>query len=193
MYVMCSTPNVLVYLLVMSYFVVKVSVKCKYLNNKLPITSKIDCRVEFTNIKCNSEDKEFSDFEYCYLKSVNRSYKYLSLKVNLFQVPITNVSTKIGLYKRFSGYKPFLYNLTVDACKFLKHQKSFPIVSYFYELIKDFSNMNHSCPYDHDLLLDKLTIEHVNNRFSKTLDFPAGDYLIHLHFLAYGIFSYYYQ
>ncbi|XP_033254353.1 uncharacterized protein LOC117193739 isoform X5 [Drosophila miranda] len=150
MYVMCSTPNVLVYLLVMSYFVVKVSVKCKYLNNKLPITSKIDCRVEFTNIKCNSEDKEFSDFEYCYLKSVNRSYKYLSLKVNLFQVPITNVSTKIGLYKRFSGYKPFLYNLTVDACKFLKHQKSFPIVSYFYELIKDFSNMNHSCPYDND-------------------------------------------
>ncbi|XP_033253985.1 uncharacterized protein LOC108159866 isoform X1 [Drosophila miranda] len=170
MCVMCSTLNVLVYLLVISHFVVEIA-----------------CRVEFTNVKCSSVDKEFSDFEYCYLKSVNRSYKYLSLKVNLFQVPITNVSTKIGLYKRFSGYKPFLYNLTVDACKFLKHQKSFPIVSYFYELIKDFSNMNHSCPYDHDLLLDKLTIEHVNNRFSKTLDFPAGDYLIHLHFLAYGI------
>ncbi|XP_033234286.1 uncharacterized protein [Drosophila pseudoobscura] len=170
MCVMCSTLNVLVYLLVISHFVVEIA-----------------CRVEFTNVKCNSLDKEFSDFEYCYLKSVNRSYKYLSLKVNLFQVPITKFSTKLGLYKRFSGYKPFLYNFTVNGCNFLKRPKSFPVVSYFYEIFKDFSNMNHSCPYDHDLIVDKLTIEQINNRFSKTLTFPEGDYLIELHFLAYGI------
>jgi len=47
--------------------------------------------VEFTNVKCTSWDKKFDDFEYCHLKSVNRSFKYLSLKVNLFKVPITKV------------------------------------------------------------------------------------------------------
>jgi len=36
-------------------------------------------------------DKEFADFEYCTLKAVNRSYKYVSTKVKLFQVPITKV------------------------------------------------------------------------------------------------------
>ncbi|XP_033246307.1 uncharacterized protein LOC117187703 [Drosophila miranda] len=170
MCVMCFTLNVLVYLLVISHFVVEIA-----------------CRVEFTNIKCNSEDQELSDFEYCYLKSVNRSYKYLSLKVNLLQVPVTKFSTKFGLYKRFSGYKPFLYNFTVNGCNFLKRPKSFPVVSYFYEIFKDYSNMNHSCPYDHDLLVDKLTIERINNRFSKTLTFPEGDYMFEFHFLAYGI------
>ncbi|EDW39227.1 GL13981, partial [Drosophila persimilis] len=49
----------------------------------------IASKVEFTNIKCTSLDKEFDDFEYCYLKSVNRTYKYMSLKVNLYKIPIT--------------------------------------------------------------------------------------------------------
>ncbi|EDW37865.1 GL20682 [Drosophila persimilis] len=47
--------------------------------------------------------------------------------------------------------------------------------------------MNHSCPYDHDLIVDKLTIEQINNRFSKLLAFPEGDYMVESHFLAYGI------
>lgn len=40
---------------------------------------------------CNSLDKQFSDFEYCYIKWVNRSYKYVSIKAKLFKTPITKV------------------------------------------------------------------------------------------------------
>jgi len=53
-----------------------------------------------------------------------------------------------ALLKRYSGYKPFLYNITVDACKLLKHPKANPIFGFFHGLFKEHSNMNHSCPYD---------------------------------------------
>lgn len=47
-----------------------------------------------------------------------------------------------------NGYRPFLYNISVDACKFLKNRKANPIANYFFDFIKEISNMNHSCPYD---------------------------------------------
>jgi len=46
--------------------------------------------LEFKNINCEAVDKEFSEFEYCYLKSVNRTYKYISVKLKLLQLPVTN-------------------------------------------------------------------------------------------------------
>nr|XP_044248954.1 uncharacterized protein LOC123002679 [Drosophila takahashii] len=149
-------------------FTIKVFIKC---------ASKVHSLVEFTNIKCESLDKTFCDFEYCHLKSVNRSFKYYSLKVNLFQLPITSVQVNMELFKGGNGYHPFLYNATLDACKFLKNQKSNPVVGYFYGFLKPFSNMNHSCPYNHDLVVDKITTEFVNNQITKVLSFPEGQYI----------------
>ncbi|XP_017058109.1 uncharacterized protein LOC108099248 [Drosophila ficusphila] len=147
----------------------------------------ISAHVEFTNFKCKALDQEFCNFEYCAIKAVNRSYKYLTAKAYLHKIPVTRVKVSIGLYKRFSGYKPFLYNLTVDACKFLKNPKSNPVTSYFYEFIKEISNMNHTCPFDHDLVWDKLSNENVNYRMTKILSFPKGDYMVELHWIAYDI------
>ncbi|XP_041563591.1 uncharacterized protein LOC108141344 [Drosophila elegans] len=143
--------------------------------------------VEFKNIKCESLDEEFCTFDYCYLKSVNRSYKYFSLRVKLLKLPVTNAKVNGALYQRLNGYKPFLYNITVDACKFFKNQKSNPIASFFYDAFKGYSNLNHSCPYNHDLVLDKLTAESVNHRVTKILPFPPGEYMVHMNWIAYNI------
>ncbi|KAH8335647.1 hypothetical protein KR074_007687, partial [Drosophila pseudoananassae] len=148
---------------------------------------QITSRVEFTNLKCRTTDKEFADVEYCLLKAVNRSYKYASVKINLFKVPITRVKVNLGLYKRMSGYRPFLYNVSVDGCKFLKNRKASPITNYFFEFIRENSNINHSCPYDHDIIVDKLTTEKVNHRLTKVLAFPEGDYMIEMHWMAQDI------
>ncbi|KAH8278524.1 hypothetical protein KR018_004350 [Drosophila ironensis] len=142
-------------------------------------------KVEFTNFKCTSLDKEFSEFEYCVLKAVNRTFKYVSTKILLFKVPVTKVKVNFGLYKRMNGYRPFLYNLSIDACKFLRNRKSDPVTSYFYDFIREISNMNHTCPYDHDLIVDKLTAETINQRVTKLLAFPEGDYMFEMHWSAY--------
>ncbi|XP_032571969.1 uncharacterized protein LOC6608931 isoform X1 [Drosophila sechellia] len=112
---------------------------------------KVHSLVEITNFKCESLDRNFSNFEYCRLKSVNRTYKYVSLKVNLFQTPVNQVKVNTAFYKRLNGYKPFLYNVAVDGCKFMKNQNSSPVSKYIFGVFKDASNINHSCPYDHGM------------------------------------------
>ncbi|KAH8384245.1 hypothetical protein KR200_009225, partial [Drosophila serrata] len=186
---------------------------------------QIATKVEFTNIKCTSLDPKFLEFQYCYLKSINRSYKYISLKTKLanFPVPKPRVSmllqpvkyfiivpksfqVNIELMKRFSGYKPFLYNVTVDACSFLKNPKSNPIALYLHGFFKNHSNMNHTCPYDvsmkslvvltrkiyliylqHDIEIDRLSISSLNRHLTEVLPFPIGDYLFQSNWIADGI------
>ncbi|XP_015049129.2 uncharacterized protein LOC26535595 [Drosophila yakuba] len=37
--------------------------------------------------------------------------------------------------------------------------------------------MNHTCPFNHDIIVDKLPADFVNTKITKTLPFPVGDYL----------------
>ncbi|XP_050741775.1 uncharacterized protein LOC127010807 [Drosophila biarmipes] len=88
----------------------------------------------------------------------------------------------MGIFAKF-----MIYNVTVDACKFLKSPKSNPVAFFFYELFRDFSNMNHTCPFNHDLLLEKMSYASVFNRFTSKLSFPEGSYMFELHWMAYDI------
>ncbi|XP_043649712.1 uncharacterized protein LOC122617790 isoform X2 [Drosophila teissieri] len=128
--------------------------------------------VEFTNVQCESLDKDFVLFEYCFLKSVNRSFKYVSVKGKLLQIPITKVKLQITLYKRVNSYMPFLYNITFDGCRFLKSTNPNPITLFFLQ---------------HDLVLDKMPYHSVNNKFTKILPFPEGNYMLEMHWIAYDI------
>ncbi|KAH8293955.1 hypothetical protein KR054_007016, partial [Drosophila jambulina] len=147
---------------------------------------KADSRFEFTNINCTSYEKGIADFEYCYLKSINRSYKYLSVKLKLYEVPLANMKVNFILWKRLNGYKPFLYNITVDICQFLASPKSSPVVKFVYETYMEYSNVNHSCPLDNDLVLEKLPVEFMNHRVTKILPLPEGDYLFEFRWIRLG-------
>ncbi|EDV58362.1 uncharacterized protein LOC6541136 [Drosophila erecta] len=135
-------------------------------------------RVEFTNLKCTSVDEDFAEFSQCTLKSINRTYKYVSVRVKLYKLPITKARVNFGLYKRFNGYKPFLYNQTVDGCRFFNRQKANPVAKYFFDMIKDASNLNHSCPYNHDLIVEKVSIDTVDHHVTNILPYPKGDYML---------------
>ncbi|KRK01152.1 uncharacterized protein LOC26536161 isoform X1 [Drosophila yakuba] len=142
--------------------------------------------VEFTNALCESLDKDFALFDYCFLKSINRTLKYVSLKVNLLKIPVTKVKVKFGLYKRVNSYMPFLYNITFDACRFLKSSNPNPIALYFYSIFQDYSNINHTCPFNHDILLD-VPYHSINTKLTKILPFPEGKYMLEAHWIAYDI------
>ncbi|KAH8333383.1 hypothetical protein KR067_013106, partial [Drosophila pandora] len=144
-------------------------------------------KYEFTNVKCNATDPTFGNFRYCYIKAINRTYKYVSIRYYSTQVPYTNITVKLGLYKRFNGYKPFLYNITINACKFLKSPKTYPVLKFFFDIIYPASNFHHPCPYDHDIILDKLTIATVNHYFTNILPFSEGDYMIEIRWVVYAV------
>ncbi|KAH8333754.1 hypothetical protein KR059_003052, partial [Drosophila kikkawai] len=141
-------------------------------------------RAEFTNFACTSMNKKFAEFGYCVLKAINRTYKYVSMNLIIYEKPLTNININFALYKRANGYKPFLYNMTVDGCKFLRNPKSNPVSQYFFGFIKDITNLNHSCPYNEDIILDKLSLEMVNHRITTLLPFPEGEYLFQAYWTA---------
>ncbi|XP_017071301.2 uncharacterized protein LOC108107968 [Drosophila eugracilis] len=147
------------------------------------LMEKITSLVEFTNLKCDTVNKDIAEFEYCTLKSINRTYKYATAKIKLHQIPITRAKVNFGLYKRLNGYKPFLYNQTINACTFFKNQRASPVAKYFYDIIKGVSNLNHSCPYNHDIIIDKLSTEIINYHSTQVLAYPEGNYMLESHWI----------
>ncbi|KAH8317030.1 hypothetical protein KR074_012090, partial [Drosophila pseudoananassae] len=144
-------------------------------------------KIDITNIKCIAKDHKFGGFDYCYMKSVNRTYKYFSVKYDLYQHAGLNTKVNVVLFKHNNGWKPFIYNVTVDACKFMENPGTYPIAKYFYEIVVSSSNLNHSCPYTHDIIFDKLTGTMVNHHFTNILPFPEGHYMIYVRWAVYEV------
>ncbi|KAH8267241.1 hypothetical protein KR026_009524, partial [Drosophila bipectinata] len=160
-------------------------------NTPLQIHSKL----EFTNIECTALDKKFVKFDYCYIKAVNRSYKYISLRANMLELPLSDPSVtncwsldsslmlvalqaSLQILRRFRKYTPVTMNATFDVCKFMSSQKSSrnPMLSLFADIAKAYTNVYHKCPYDHDLVIDKLPASYLNQHFLNILFLPPGEY-----------------
>ncbi|XP_034477233.1 uncharacterized protein LOC117783797 [Drosophila innubila] len=135
----------------------------------------------FTNLKCESYNISFAKFETCKLNVLGRGVIGSNIHLNLFQVPIHSVSINWSFWRRYSGYKPFLYNSTLDFCKFVKQPKKKSFEKLVLDAITSRSNLNHTCPYDHDIIVDNLVF---NDKFLQTLPLPQGDYKIQLRFAS---------
>ncbi|XP_051862465.1 uncharacterized protein LOC127565835 [Drosophila albomicans] len=57
-----------------------------------------------------------------------------------------NVKVNVQMVKRANGYKPWLYNITVDACEFQRRRNN-PMIKMVFNIFKNYSNLNHPCPY----------------------------------------------
>ncbi|XP_030561115.1 uncharacterized protein LOC115762880 [Drosophila novamexicana] len=146
----------------------------------------IVAHVTFTNLKCNFTDRQIGNFQHCHIKAVNRTHKYVSVHANIYTKPLNNVSINIRCMRYNSGYKPFFFDVTFDACKFLK-QPRHPILILFYNTLKNRSNMNHTCPYNHDIIVDKLYTGDHELEFARYLPVPMGDYAIYVIFYVYKV------
>ncbi|KMY95047.1 uncharacterized protein Dsimw501_GD25335, isoform B [Drosophila simulans] len=134
--------------------------------------------VKMTNVVCESYDKSWTVFHYCRLKAYSRNKTSLNINATFLQ-PVNSLSVRFKVLKRANGYKPFLFDVTFDACQFLRKPNN-PVIKIIYNMIKEASNVNHSCPY---VGLQVLSDFH---RISIPLPFPGGDYLACLDFIFNG-------
>ncbi|KAH8371418.1 hypothetical protein KR093_007216 [Drosophila rubida] len=152
--------------------------------NKIVLFCKVNGKFEYTNLECNILE-EYGKFDTCMLKSVNRTHKYATVKLIAAKL-LNNIKTNMRFLKRLNGYKPFLYNFTVDTCQFLRNPKGRNKVSdFFFGLIGPYSNLNHSCPLK-DILVDKVPISFLSHQLSKVLPVPNGQYKIETYWLIDG-------
>ncbi|XP_019892852.2 uncharacterized protein LOC109612856 isoform X1 [Musca domestica] len=142
-----------------------------------------DTSVRFTNIKCAAFHPDFATFQQCQLKVIARGVIGLNVHVKLWQLPVNNISVNLALFKKFSGYKPFLYNITVDLCKYLKNPRKHPFLDLFHRVIVNDSNINHTCPYNHDIIVKNVLLNENNFKY---LPLPRGEYRFDLKVAAYN-------
>ncbi|KRF77731.1 uncharacterized protein Dvir_GJ26466 [Drosophila virilis] len=57
-----------------------------------------------------------------------------------------DILAKVQLLKKENGYKPWLYNVKIDVCRFMEKPYN-PIAILMYKMFKEFSNVNHTCPF----------------------------------------------
>ncbi|XP_034114187.2 uncharacterized protein LOC117574458 isoform X1 [Drosophila albomicans] len=98
-----------------------------------------------TNAVCKSHNKSWVIIETCRLHAIQRNKTILNVMVN-FLHPTNSVSMRVQILKKANGYKPWIFDVTFDACKFIK-DKSNKAVKVIFDLFKDFSSLNHTCPY----------------------------------------------
>ncbi|XP_037823176.1 uncharacterized protein LOC119611597 [Lucilia sericata] len=138
---------------------------------------------KFTNVKCLEYDKPFATIPICKLKIVQRGVVAFDLHVKLHQVPVNNVSVNAELLKKANGYRPFLYNVSADFCQLMRNGKKFPFLNIFILLLAKDSNINHTCPYDHDIIVRRLVLR--DDMFA-VMPLPNGDYLLNIRVGAYN-------
>ncbi|KAH8364240.1 hypothetical protein KR084_004746, partial [Drosophila pseudotakahashii] len=132
-----------------------------------------DSLFKVTNIKCKCYDKAFCDFPQCELKVLGRGKIGIFVYTKIHQLPIKKVLVNFSLFRKFSGYRPFMYNVTVDFCDYMRNKKR----GIGHDAITNFTNVNHSCPYNHDLVVTKMVLS--DTMLEKT-PFPTGSYMFQL-------------
>ncbi|KAL7738701.1 hypothetical protein ACLKA6_006984 [Drosophila palustris] len=132
-------------------------------------------RFEFTKVKIKIMEDGYAIVEKSHLQAVNRSLKLFDLRIKLLQLPVINVKVSWVLLKRSNGYLPYSQNFTVDVCQFFKSGKNL-ITLYIFSFFKDYTNFNHSCPYNHDIILEKFPT--YSTKAMTLLPLPGGDYAV---------------
>ncbi|KAH8345597.1 hypothetical protein KR084_012943, partial [Drosophila pseudotakahashii] len=126
--------------------------------------------VKMTNAVCESYNKSWVAVHYCRLKAHSRNKTSLNINVTLSE-PAFNIFVHIKLMKKASGYKPFLVDYNVDACEFMRKRNQ-PVAKIIWNLIKDVSTINHTCPY---MGLQMLSDFH---SIQVPVPLPSGEYLL---------------
>ncbi|XP_026832924.1 uncharacterized protein LOC6544810 [Drosophila erecta] len=136
--------------------------------------------VSFTNLKCEVIDSKFGIFEMCRIKAVNRTHKYIDMDLKLNMLPINNIMLKIETRRYDNGYRPFFMSMTFDFCKYMRHpnQRSMIFLKELHSTFINSSNLNHTCPYNNDILVNKFWTGNLEMAFLRYLPVPNGDYAI---------------
>ncbi|XP_034102105.2 uncharacterized protein LOC117566668, partial [Drosophila albomicans] len=127
---------------------------------------------KFSNAVCKSFNESWFLIHQCRIKAIKRNVNTLNFNGTVLY-PAYDIFVHLQVFKKANGYKPWLFNVTVDGCRFIKRPNS-PFAMLIFNLFKDFSNFNHSCPYMGPQLVKGFYLRHELLK----LPLPSGEYLL---------------
>ncbi|KAH8302733.1 hypothetical protein KR044_010237, partial [Drosophila immigrans] len=134
------------------------------------------CTTRFTNIECVVLDESSNSFKKCELKVLGRGIVGMNLHVEVHNTTIAHVKQNISFWRKFSGFRPFMFNQTFDFCKLMANSNAkLSFEKIVLGSIMENSNINHSCPYTKDLIIKNLVFK---EKFLTFLPMPSGEYKV---------------
>ncbi|KAH8415824.1 hypothetical protein KR222_001518, partial [Zaprionus bogoriensis] len=127
---------------------------------------------KFTNAICKSYNESWFVVHNCRLKAVSRNITTFNFNGTVLH-PAYNIGLRAQMFQKANTYLPWLVNTELDVCRFVKRAYN-PVVIMVFNLFKEFSNFNHSCPYMASFYLR-------SNRLPHSL--PTGDYQLSITWL----------
>ncbi|KAH8302732.1 hypothetical protein KR044_010236, partial [Drosophila immigrans] len=126
----------------------------------------------FTNVKCEVFERSLISFKECKLKILGRGIVGLNLHMEIYNSTIKNVKINLSLWRKFSGFRPFMYNNTFDFCKYAE-KPTFSFQHIVLSAVKECSNINHTCPYKEDVIIHNMIFK---EEYFRLMPLPAGEY-----------------
>ncbi|XP_075162243.1 uncharacterized protein LOC142234916 [Haematobia irritans] len=131
--------------------------------------------IGFKQITCNVIDKDFLIVKRCNLTKNVVGLLALSSQIHPLQ-SLDNVTMKASIFRKVGmNLMPFFVETTIDVCDFLQDYKRKIPWGIVYEGISKHTNINHSCPYNHDLIVENFTIP---SRGLQLVPMPKGEYIL---------------
>ncbi|KAH8371162.1 hypothetical protein KR093_006341, partial [Drosophila rubida] len=127
---------------------------------------------KFTNAVCDSYNESWFVIHKCRLHAVSRNKTTFNFNGTVLH-PAYKISLFGQILRKASGYKPWILKTSIDVCRFVNNPYDLTAKVVF-ALFKEFTNFNHSCPYNGTQL--------VRNLYPRLdllqLPFPTGEYLL---------------
>ncbi|KAH8311911.1 hypothetical protein KR044_008544 [Drosophila immigrans] len=127
--------------------------------------------IRWTNAICESDNKMFV-VHVCRLKAIKRYVTALNLNGTLLK-PANDIRVRVQIQKKANGFKPWLIDLRSDVCQFLRKNNN-PIMKMMYNVFRDRSNINHTCPFMGPVIVKDLYL----TPDLMPLPIPTGEYSI---------------
>ncbi|XP_051861764.1 uncharacterized protein LOC127565732 [Drosophila albomicans] len=138
--------------------------------------------VRLSAIKCHSDDLKFCVVDKCEMKTLSRRLKEVHAVVKLLKIPVTNASIRAELLRGSLS----LYNFEFDGCQYWVNKRRNPFVSAIYKLFNlyRYTNVNHSCPYSHDIVLNHMPFD---TNLNTQVPLGNGNYDVVMYWFAYKV------
>ncbi|KAH8261384.1 hypothetical protein KR044_008120, partial [Drosophila immigrans] len=118
-------------------------------------------------------DLNFVDNYTCSLKAQDWNKAVVNMDTHL-KVPLRNLTIRMQLFQKgyTNAYNPFLIDVQFNMCDILSRKNYFQYGIIVVNVLKQFSNVNHSCPLEGTLIVRNM---YINDKVFPI--FPIGIYL----------------
>ncbi|XP_017484829.1 PREDICTED: uncharacterized protein LOC108373446 isoform X2 [Rhagoletis zephyria] len=130
------------------------------------------------SMECKSLDLKFSRVAQCKLKALRPDVTEVTMEAILLQKskPLDNITIWATVRRRGVQVGKPLLEFRVDLCAFMRNTRRNLLAELAYKILgfEKWSNINHTCPYKHDLLVNKYPFD--GKRMGRFVPLQEGRY-----------------